>query len=100
MPRNGQHASSQRGGQIIQFGNGPGDAAFSTSPEEESSSRVLTDKYRRNGKLQSCEPCRKSKLACDHRLDGCGRCRKRRRVDLCVYHPNPMTVCRRASSPC
>ncbi|KAK7729226.1 hypothetical protein SLS63_006358 [Diaporthe eres] len=25
----------------------------------------LTEKYRRNGKLQSCEPCRKSKLRCD-----------------------------------
>lgn len=29
------------------------------------SSSSLTEKYRRNGKLQSCEPCRKSKLRCD-----------------------------------
>ncbi|KUI63598.1 hypothetical protein VM1G_10283 [Cytospora mali] len=28
-------------------------------------SPTLTEKYRRNGKLQSCEPCRKSKLKCD-----------------------------------
>jgi Fungal Zn(2)-Cys(6) binuclear cluster domain len=48
-------------------------------------------KYRRNGKLQSCEPCRKSKLRCDHTTPSCGRCVKRRRIDQCVYHPSPLT---------
>lgn len=51
----------------------------------------LTEKYRRNGKLQSCEPCRKSKLRCDHVVPACGRCIKRGRTDSCFYHPNPLT---------
>lgn len=55
-------------------------------------SRRLTGKYRRNGKLQSCEPCRKSKLKCDHVVPVCGRCVKRRCADKCVYHPHPLTV--------
>ncbi|KAF4637582.1 hypothetical protein G7Y89_g494 [Cudoniella acicularis] len=29
--------------------------------------------YRRNGKKQACEPCRKGKLACDHGAPFCGR---------------------------
>lgn len=45
---------------------------------------------RRNGLLSSCEPCRKSKLRCDHALP-CARCRRRRKPALCVYHPAPMT---------
>lgn len=36
-----------------------------------SSSSSLTEKYRRNGKLQSCEPCRKSKLRCDREFRLC-----------------------------
>lgn len=54
-------------------------------------SQALTGKYRRNGKLQSCEPCRKSKLKCDHVVPACGRCVKRGRVSQCVYHPNPLS---------
>ena len=46
---------------------------------------------RRNGKLQSCEPCRKRKLSCDHRLPVCSRCIRRKQVDECYYHPAPMT---------
>ncbi|KXJ85336.1 hypothetical protein Micbo1qcDRAFT_99602, partial [Microdochium bolleyi] len=53
-----------------------------------------TTRYRRNGKLQSCEPCRKSKLRCDHALPTCGRCIRRRCADACTYHPNPMTQTR------
>lgn len=52
-------------------------------------------KYRRNRKVPSCEPCRKSKVACNHSLP-CSRCIKRRRVDECYYHPNPLT---RVSNP-
>ncbi|KAF7716511.1 Fungal Zn(2)-Cys(6) binuclear cluster domain-containing protein [Penicillium ucsense] len=40
--------------------------------------------------MQSCEPCRKSKVACDHSVP-CGRCVRRRRVDECYYHPSPLT---------
>ncbi|KAI5919053.1 hypothetical protein F4810DRAFT_689413 [Camillea tinctor] len=51
----------------------------------------LTGKYRRNGKLQSCEPCRRSKLKCDHVVPTCRRCIRRRCADRCVYHPSPLT---------
>lgn len=47
--------------------------------------------YRRNGKLQACEPCRKGKLRCDHFIPHCGRCVKRGKIDKCVYHPAPLT---------
>ena len=46
---------------------------------------------RRNGKQQSCEPCRKSKLKCDHVLPKCGRCIQRKIEYRCVYHPAPMS---------
>lgn len=44
---------------------------------------------RRNGQLSSCEPCRTSKLRCDHTSPRCGRCE--RRGLRCVYHPAPLT---------
>ena len=47
--------------------------------------------YRRNGKLQACEPCRKGKLRCDHMMPHCGRCVKKGKSDKCVYHPAPLT---------
>lgn len=46
---------------------------------------------RRNGKPQSCEPCRKSKLKCDHTRPVCGRCATRNMTQSCFYHPSPMT---------
>ena len=46
---------------------------------------------RRNGKPQSCEPCRKAKAACDHALPRCGRCIRRGLVTQCTYHPSPST---------
>lgn len=46
---------------------------------------------RRNGQLSSCEPCRKSKLRCDHSTPICGRCFRRGQPDLCHYHPAPLT---------
>lgn len=70
--------SPQAGGQIVDL-------------RSEASRRVLNGKYRRNGKLQSCEPCRKSKLRCDHVVPICGRCVKRKCAEKCVYHPNPLT---------
>lgn len=46
---------------------------------------------RRNGKLSSCEPCRKSKLRCDHTTPVCGRCLRLNKQHLCIYHPAPST---------
>ncbi|KAJ5777776.1 hypothetical protein N7520_001022 [Penicillium odoratum] len=46
---------------------------------------------RRNGQLSSCEPCRKSKLRCDHMSPFCGRCYRRGLQDQCIYHPAPLT---------
>ena len=46
---------------------------------------------RRNGQLSSCEPCRISKLRCDHTSPACGRCVRGGRSELCVYHPAPMS---------
>ncbi|KAK8035679.1 hypothetical protein PG993_010674 [Apiospora rasikravindrae] len=70
------------GGQVIQL---------------QQTSQTLIGRYRRNRKLQSCEPCRKSKLACDHSVP-CGRCIRRRCVDKCFYHPNPLTRSRHTVS--
>ncbi|KAJ5779910.1 hypothetical protein N7457_005070, partial [Penicillium paradoxum] len=44
---------------------------------------------RRNGQLSSCEPCRTSKLRCDHISPVCGRCVRRNL--RCTYHPAPLT---------
>ncbi|KAJ5132444.1 hypothetical protein N7448_006602 [Penicillium atrosanguineum] len=46
---------------------------------------------RRNGTLQSCEPCRRSKQRCDHERPVCRRCASKRINDQCFYHPAPMT---------
>ncbi|KNG49180.1 fungal specific transcription [Stemphylium lycopersici] len=46
---------------------------------------------RRNGKLRSCEPCRVSKIRCDHATPTCEKCRARGMTEQCFYHPNPMT---------
>lgn len=52
---------------------------------------------RRNGRLQACEPCRRSKHRCDHSSPICNRCVVLRKKALCVYHPAPMTKVRRGS---
>ncbi|KAI0975670.1 hypothetical protein F4678DRAFT_276977 [Xylaria arbuscula] len=46
---------------------------------------------RRNGKPRSCEPCRKIKTRCDHRIPTCGRCQARGISHECYYHPAPLT---------
>ncbi|KAJ5796726.1 uncharacterized protein N7518_005266 [Penicillium psychrosexuale] len=46
---------------------------------------------RRNGQMASCEPCRKSKLRCDHQSPTCGRCLSHGQVENCFYHPAPLT---------
>ena len=50
---------------------------------------------RRNGKQQSCEPCRLGKIACDHSLPKCNRCIRRGVGARCTYHPAPMTKTQR-----
>ncbi|KAL3487230.1 hypothetical protein BJX62DRAFT_10066 [Aspergillus germanicus] len=47
--------------------------------------------YRRNGKPTSCEPCRLSKVRCNHATPVCGRCLARGMSDRCFYHPAPLT---------
>ncbi|KAJ1324380.1 chromatin structure-remodeling complex subunit RSC3/30 [Microdochium nivale] len=64
-------------------------------PQPSSSARAGVGR-RRNGKLQSCEPCRKSKLRCDHSVP-CSRCLRRRLADQCVFHPHPLTKNKAAS---
>ncbi|KAL4864656.1 hypothetical protein BDV12DRAFT_188750 [Aspergillus spectabilis] len=51
----------------------------------------LAPAIRRNGLPQSCEPCRKSKLKCDHGRPVCGRCVAKSITQRCFYHPAPMT---------
>lgn len=51
----------------------------------------MQQRTRRNGTLQSCEPCRKSKLKCDHVTPVCGRCIAKDIAQKCFYHPSPMT---------
>ncbi|KAL3481543.1 hypothetical protein BJX99DRAFT_253468 [Aspergillus californicus] len=46
---------------------------------------------RKNGQQPSCEPCRTSKLRCDHTVPVCERCIARQQPDQCVYHPCPLT---------
>ena len=47
--------------------------------------------FRRNGKLQACEPCRIRKIRCDHVLPTCGRCIRMNRAAQCHYHSAPLT---------
>ncbi|PWY69058.1 hypothetical protein BO70DRAFT_390167 [Aspergillus heteromorphus CBS 117.55] len=55
---------------------------------------------RRNGKPASCEPCRKDKVRCDHRLPVCTRCQRRSIPARCFYHPAPLTrTSDRSASP-
>ncbi|PYI11757.1 hypothetical protein BO78DRAFT_302657 [Aspergillus sclerotiicarbonarius CBS 121057] len=46
---------------------------------------------RRNRKPPSCEPCRLSKVRCDHATPICRRCQSRGNANQCYYHPAPLT---------
>ncbi|RAH75450.1 uncharacterized protein BO66DRAFT_433523 [Aspergillus aculeatinus CBS 121060] len=46
---------------------------------------------RRNRSLASCEPCRKSKIRCDHGKPTCASCQRRGLHPQCWYHPAPLT---------
>ncbi|RAL08021.1 uncharacterized protein BO97DRAFT_446425 [Aspergillus homomorphus CBS 101889] len=53
---------------------------------------------RRNRSLASCEPCRKSKIRCDHGKPTCASCQRRGLHPQCWYHPAPLTKHRTSSS--
>lgn len=38
-----------------------------------------------NGRLQACEPCRRRKVACDHKVPVCSRCLRKDISRSCVY---------------
>ncbi|KAK1855964.1 hypothetical protein CCHR01_01346 [Colletotrichum chrysophilum] len=40
-------------------------------------------------KLPACDPCRSSKMACDHGQPVCARCTERDRADSCTYRTRP-----------
>ena len=40
---------------------------------------------RLNGRPPACDPCRSRKLACDHQQPICGRCKRLKREDKCVF---------------
>lgn len=66
----------------------------------EASVSITTDPTRKNGKLASCEPCRKAKVRCDHSRPTCARCRRRGLTSRCFYHPAPLTrVVDQSASP-
>lgn len=67
--------------------------------EETHALSSVTPSYRRNGKLFSCEPCRRGKLRCDHNTPVCGRCARRNKPDQCFYHPAPLTKTRSSPAP-
>lgn len=46
---------------------------------------------RRNGRLASCENCRRRKNRCDHARPVCNRCQVRGLASTCFYHPAPLT---------
>ncbi|KAL4812584.1 hypothetical protein BDW67DRAFT_193577 [Aspergillus spinulosporus] len=50
-------------------------------------------------RLAACEPCRKSKLACDHSRPVCTRCRNSNRTGLCVYRTAPFKRRRTGTTP-
>ncbi|EME45299.1 hypothetical protein DOTSEDRAFT_129045 [Dothistroma septosporum NZE10] len=47
-------------------------------------------------RLAACDPCRTSKVACDHVRPVCSRCRKEDNVDGCVYRQRPFKRQRRS----
>ena len=53
---------------------------------------------RRNGRQQACVPCSRRKVACDHRLPVCSRCRRGRISGQCIYAPQRRSI-KPAASP-
>lgn len=42
-------------------------------------------------RMPACEPCRRSKLFCDHARPACGRCQDADKADGCVYRRRPFS---------
>ncbi len=55
------------------------------SPAPSASPGRGTAPRRRNGRQQACEPCRKRKVACDHQMPVCSRCKSGENPSSCVY---------------
>lgn len=51
------------------------------------SSRAYSSRTQRPPRVASCEPCRLSKLACDHRQP-CSRCVSKEIAGECMYRKN------------
>ncbi|KAJ5775870.1 uncharacterized protein N7511_000881 [Penicillium nucicola] len=60
---------------------------------------MSTSSRRRNRSLASCEPCRKSKIRCDHRKPICASCQRRGLHSQCWYHPAPLTKQQTSQEP-
>lgn len=87
----GWHEGGKRGGAAGAILVGPRSSIGTQHISALSTHDTMTDRVRRNGQLSSCEPCRKSKLRCDHKRPICGRCARRRLSEQqCHYHPAPM----------
>ncbi|KAJ0155887.1 Sugar transporter STL1 [Fusarium oxysporum f. sp. albedinis] len=43
----------------------------------------------RERRKPACNPCRTSKLACDHEQPVCSRCRAKNRASDCIYRSRP-----------
>ncbi|KAK2617003.1 hypothetical protein QQS21_000092 [Conoideocrella luteorostrata] len=54
-------------------------------PADPHLSPVIGAPRRKNGRQQACEPCRRRKVACDHRLPVCSRCKRGGVSERCVY---------------
>ncbi|CAK7231722.1 hypothetical protein SBRCBS47491_008027 [Sporothrix bragantina] len=64
--------------------------------------RVRSTRSGGAGRIPSCEPCRTSKLACDHGRPVCARCSRKGTPDLCVYRKDAFkrsTRARRSAPP-
>ena len=62
-----------------------------TTSHQNSRLTMSASASRKNGKQASCEPCRRGKVRCDHRMPVCDRCRRRNLGSECYYHPAPLT---------
>lgn len=51
----------------------------------------------RGPRIPACEPCRQSKLSCDHARPACGRCRAGDKAEICVYRQRPFVRKRQRS---
>ncbi|KND87297.1 hypothetical protein TOPH_08041, partial [Tolypocladium ophioglossoides CBS 100239] len=70
---------------VISGGTSQFSATWADMPSHSASALPSRAPRRRNGRHQACEPCHKRKVACDHRLPICSRCRRGGVSSSCVY---------------